>query len=200
MLRDQTSLLNRTDLFEAVRSYLLPFSVYYPGIESWFAKVRFETDSGKRRIWAVTIAGELAGLAITKSGEKAKLCHFSVAPAARASGVGLQMMKAAMRDLLHTGARAIHVTTSDEVAEQHGQFFDRCGFDLKTYIRDRYRRGSDELVWTARREDLETRLFGSCHFQIRNNDAWGITNSQIIESLLLTPNVHIMETTEIDKY
>lgn len=145
-------------LVEQVHAYLQPFSRYYPGIESWFGKVRAETVGGRRRVFALSIDGQLSGLAITKTGHKAKLCHFSLSPSARGLGLGRQLMTLAMRDLVAWGARAIYVTTSDEVAEPYGGFFSRCGFDLSAYIRDCYRRGSDELIFTATAESLGSHL------------------------------------------
>jgi GNAT superfamily N-acetyltransferase len=143
---------------EQVHAYLQPFSRYYPDIESWFRKVRAEAVGGRRRIFALRINGQLSGLAITKSGQKAKLCHFSLSPSARGLGLGRKLMTLAMRDLLTSGALAIHVTASDEVAEPYGGFFNRCGFDLSAYIRDCYRRGSDELIFAATPESLGSHL------------------------------------------
>lgn len=146
-------------LVEQVRAYLQPFSRYYPNIESWFGKVRAEAVEGRRHVFALRIDGQLSGLAITKGGLKAKLCHFSLSPSARGLGLGRKLMALAMRDLLASGALAIHVTVSDEVAEPYGGFFSRCGFDLSAYIRDCYRRGSDELIFTATPESLGSHLF-----------------------------------------
>lgn len=152
-------------LVEQISSYLQPFSRYYPGIESWFRKVRAEAVIGRRRVFALRIDGRLSGLAITKTGQKAKLCHFSLSPSARGLGLGRNLMTLAMKDLLTSGALAIHVTTSDEVAEPYGGFFSRCGFDLSAYIRDCYRRGSDELIFTATPESLGSHLLSHIHVE-----------------------------------
>ena len=157
-------------LMEQVRVYLRPFSLYYPDIDNWFRKVRLEAKSGRRRILALCLGGQLIGLAITRPNEKAKLCNFSLSPSSRGLGLGLAFMKLAMRDLLLSGTRAVHVTASDEVAESYGGFFKRCGFDLSAYIRNCYRRGSDELIYTATLESLNTYLFSNVVFEEEQHD------------------------------
>ena len=159
-------------LVEQVHAYLQPFSRYYPGIEGWFGKVRAEAVGGRRRVFALRIDGQLSGLAITKRGQKAKLCHFSLSPSARGLGLGRQLMALALRDLVAWGTRSIYVTTSDEVAEPYGGFFSRCGFDLSAYIRDCYRRGSDELIFTATAESLGSHLLSLQSGGVREERRW----------------------------
>lgn len=147
--------------FGRIQAYLRPFAIYYPGIELWFEKVWRESWTGRRRVWATTIGGELAGLAITKRGERAKLCHISVSAEMRGSGVGIELMRFAMEDLLMSGAQTVLVTASDEANGQYGEFFSRCGYELLTYLPNRYVRGTDEFVWVANRAALSGHLFPS---------------------------------------
>jgi hypothetical protein len=146
----------------AFSEYLTAFSTFYPSIDSWCSKVLHELPSGRRTVLALLSAtGTLEGLAITKNGPRAKLCHISITEHARGSGGGWALMQAAGAEMLRKGARHIHVTTGEEVADKYGYFFTRSGFTKNTYRSGRYRRGSAEWVWSANYYDLVGRLFGS---------------------------------------
>jgi ribosomal protein S18 acetylase RimI-like enzyme len=148
--------------WSAISDYLTSFSEYYPSIDLWCSKVLREVPSGRRSVLAlVSAAGTIDGLAITKNGARAKLCHFSIAEHARGDGRGWALMQAAGTEMLCKGARHFHVTTSEEVADEYGGFFTRSGFTKGRYRNGRYRRGFAEWVWSANYDDLVARLFSS---------------------------------------
>jgi hypothetical protein len=150
----------RASPWTTVHDYLRRFSSLYPGIGMWSAKTLREVPTGRRSILAFLAAdGTLDGLAITKNGLDAKLCHISISDRAREDGRGLSLMRAAALEMLNNGARRIHVTTSEEVAAEFGPFFERCGFSHVSARAGRYRRGADELEWESSRELLSARLF-----------------------------------------
>jgi hypothetical protein len=148
------------ELWAPLSRYLGGFSTFYPSILDWFGKVLREASTGRRSILGlVTEGGELDGLAITKNTLRAKLCHISIAEPARGDGRAWMLVQYAARDMLSRGARSVHVTTSEEVAERYGAFFSRCGFSKDTYQNGRYRPGAAEWEWTAAGEMLAARLF-----------------------------------------
>jgi len=90
---------------------------------------------------------EVQGLAITKNGSHAKLCHISVLPTARGRGLGGTLMWLAIADMTRRGATEIHVTTGEEVFGNHAKYFSGFGFSLVDWHLNRYRKGNSELVW-----------------------------------------------------
>jgi hypothetical protein len=145
--------------WHGVVDYLLGFSGLYPSIEAWSSKVRLGVRSGSRGVHAVIGGdGAIHGLAIVKNSAYAKLSHISVAPGVRDGGLGLQLIRVAVADMLRLGARQVHVTTGEEVTEQYGEFFIRCGFSRRSFRNNRYRRGAAEWEWTASPEILRRRL------------------------------------------
>lgn len=148
--------------------YLRRFSVYYPGIDGWYSKVLREPRL--RSIWALTVGGVVAGVAITKHQSHAKLCHVSLDESARAQGLGLVLMRRAIGELLDRGARRVHVTTGEEIGGQFGDFFARCGFSLTGFDKSRYRRGADELVWSGHRNTFERILLNDDRSNRRLSD------------------------------
>jgi hypothetical protein len=142
-----------------VSRYLLGFSALYPSIAEWCAKIRPEIASGRRSLLAfVSSGGDIGGLAITKNGEYSKLCHISISKHARAGRLGSSLMHAAATEMLSVGARRIHVTTSEEVAIDYGDFFERFGFRFHSCRKGRYRTNVDELEWVVSREMLSSRI------------------------------------------
>lgn len=164
----------RVGVVRQIQTYLWPFGVYYPGIDAWFERVWLEAQTDRRRVWVVTSGGEVSGLAITKTGAQAKLCHISLSPSLRKLGVGFVLVRTAVEDLLKKGAITVHLTASDDITEEHGAFFDRCGFQIAGWARNRYRLGSDEFVWTANRESLKSRLVIGPELERRQLFAYGV--------------------------
>lgn len=132
----------------ATRSYLGNFCRLYPGIIDWYEKVERDIGSGKRSVFAFLDGRGIGGLAITKNGENAKLCHISVAPGLRHVGHGQRLMGLAIAEMLRRGANSITVTTGEEVFRLHGDFFADAGFQLLDRQLHRYRTGVAELIWT----------------------------------------------------
>ncbi|MDJ0764581.1 MAG: GNAT family N-acetyltransferase [Myxococcota bacterium] len=89
----------------------------------------------------------MLGLAITKNGPRAKLCHISVSPSARNRGLGGTLMQHALRNMAINGATEIRVTTSEEVYRKHAFFFGAAGFRAVDWQVSRYRRDVSEVLW-----------------------------------------------------
>ena len=180
----------QADTDQEVQRYLRPYETYYPGIDDWFEKVWLESATDKRRIWVVISGGALSGLAITKTGKQAKLCHVSLSPSLRGIGVGRRLMGVAVGELLAGHVRTVHVTAGDEIAEEHGGFFERWGFQLVGWARNRYRPGSDELVWGATSETLASRLLSESSLErVRFPGSAGIlTYERAFTDLQLKPS------------
>lgn len=139
---------------DPVREYLQGFSHLYPGIGDWYARIRPEFGTGSRSLITLVDNGRIQGVAITRNGLRAKLCHISITETERAHGLGRLLLHAAAEELVAQGARRVHVTTGEEVAELHAQFFQRYGFSVVDEQRNRYRTGRSELVWIASAQKL----------------------------------------------
>ncbi len=140
--------MSRSDLMSSpVERYLTNFRRYYPGILEWYSGLEDEFTSGRRRMFVSWNGSDVHGLAITKNGYKAKLCHISVSPAARDQGVGRTLMGLALCDMVRRGAREIRVTTGEEVFRDHAPFFCTAGFKVIDWQVHRYRRDVSELLW-----------------------------------------------------
>ncbi len=127
--------------------YLTHFRHYYPEILDWYSRVEAGIASGHRSVFVLWNGSDVEGLAVTKNGYKAKLCHISVSPKVRKRGVGQSMMRLAVHDMADRGAREIRVTTDEQVFRDHGSFFLVGGFEVIDWQVNRYRRGTSELLW-----------------------------------------------------
>ncbi len=143
--------MSRSDLYNiAIIRYLEKFRGYYPGILEWYAGLNDGFASGRRRMFVSWNGSKVNGLAITKTGRRAKLCHISVCPSARDRGVGSSLVRLALRDLVLSGANEIRVTTGEEVFREHASFFRSFGFEAIDWHVNRYRRGVSELLWSMK--------------------------------------------------
>lgn len=131
----------------AIRGYLAEFTCYYPGILEWYSRVEQEILADKRSVFSVWQQGALAGLAITKNGPNAKLCHISVSPAARDQGIGRKLIRSALDHMVSNCASRIRVTTSETVFRKHSPFFYAAGFAPLDWQVNRYLRGKSEVIW-----------------------------------------------------
>lgn len=137
----------RASVQRRMAEYLSGHRKSYPGILEWFNRVIVETESDRRGVIIEWINNEIAGVAITKRGEYAKLCHISVLPAARGHGVGSHLLKRALRDMWQRGAREVIVTTGEDVYRDHKRFFRRIGFKPDNWVVGRYRKSMAEIIW-----------------------------------------------------
>lgn len=128
-------------------SYLSHFRSYYPGILEWYSSLQGDLLTGRRSVFLSRKGTEVQGLAITKNGPHAKLCHISVLPAVRGRGLGGSLMWLALKDMERRGATEIHVTTGEEVFGKHAEYFRGFGFSLVDWRLNRYRKGTSELIW-----------------------------------------------------
>jgi ribosomal protein S18 acetylase RimI-like enzyme len=128
--------------------YLDHFRCYYPGILEWYSSLQEDLLNGRRSVFLSRKGTEVQGLAITKNGSHAKLCHISVLPTARGRGLGRTLMSLALKDMERRGATEIHVTTGEEVFGEHADYFRGFGFSLYDWRLNRYRKGTSELIWT----------------------------------------------------
>ena len=140
--------MSRFDLISAhIAPYLANSRRYYPGIFEWYFGLEDGFVSGRRGMFVSWNGPDVHGLAITKNGQRAKLCHISVSPAARDRGIGSTLACLALSDMVHHGAQEIRVTTSEEVFRSHGPFFRAIGFNVIGWQVNRYRRNVSELLW-----------------------------------------------------
>ena len=137
-----------------IRRYLDNFRRYYPGILDWYSSLEEGISNGQRKIFISWNRSKIQGLAITKNGNKAKLCHISVSEEARDRGIGLSLMNLALCDMIRCGSQEIHVTTSEEVFRNHASFFHAVGFREIDWQVGRYRRGVSELLWNFENESI----------------------------------------------
>lgn len=148
-----------SDLWSPVIEHLAQFKTVYPSIAGWAEKVRAESSGTGRSVFVVIDDDDaIDGLAITRNGARSKLCHFSVSERAQNSGVGLSLMRVAAGEMIGSGARRIHVTTSETATTACGGFFGRFGFMPIANRIGRYRPGVSELEWIVSADDLAAAL------------------------------------------
>ncbi len=134
-------------LISPIAQYLANFQRFYPGIMDWYAGLGCDFTNGRRKMFMVWNGSKILGLAITKNGYRAKLCHISVSYAARGQGIGSFLVKSALREMINAGAKEIRVTTSEEVYYGHAAFFKNLGFKAVDWQVHRYRRNISEILW-----------------------------------------------------
>jgi hypothetical protein len=145
-----------------VTSYLTHFRRYYPGILEWYSGIKEGFSIGRRGMFISWSGHEIQGLAITKNGPRAKLCHISVSQTARERGVGWALMQLAVRGMIQSGAKEILVTTSEDVFRSHGSFFGAVGFEVFDWQPHRYRYGTSELIWRMDHNSSKCQLKWVC--------------------------------------
>jgi len=132
-----------------VVAFLLESAPLYPGIEEWCrGKVLPDLLEGRRLGLMMEEAGSLAGLTIAKPGRRAKLCSIRVRDRYRNEGWGKHLLRSMAERLLHHGAQEIYVTVSEALEEAHRMFFEGLGFAQCGRLRDKYLKGTDELVYS----------------------------------------------------
>ena len=142
--------------------YLGTFETLYPDIRQWFERIIREERSERRTIIAAWSGNQLSGLAVTKEARvESKLCHISVLPDFRESGLGHALLKSALTILTNQRCEGIRVTTGPEVRESFGGFFVQAGFSVRNDISDRYRSGIPEFTWHAKLNTLRKNLSAS---------------------------------------
>jgi GNAT superfamily N-acetyltransferase len=147
-------------------NYLNEFRFYYPDILEWYSRLQSDLLTGRRNLFAICRRSTIEGLAITKNGAKAKLCHISVVPSARNRGIGGSLIRLALANMKSRGAKEIHVTTDEKIFRQFGEFFRSAGFSIVDWQVNRYRSGSSELLWTMP-------VTASCKSSLSNEDSIG---------------------------
>lgn len=158
--------------------YLAYFRGYYPEILGWYARLAGDVASGRRTILVSWDGGEIQGLAIAKHGLHAKLCHISVSPSARDRGLGRVLMRSAIDEMRLRGARAIHVTTGEEVLREHGAFFAGSGFRTVDWQPGRYRRGASEVLWR-----MDVNLYMGGPLAARAKSLWSPTRPLVAATM-----------------
>jgi len=142
-------------LISPIAQYLANFQRFYPGIMDWYAGLGCDFTNGRRKMFMVWNGSKILGLAISKNGYRAKLCHISVSYAARGQGIGSFLVKSALHEMIKAGAREIRVTTGEEVYRGHAAFFKTMGFKAVNWQVHRYRRNISEILWSLEiRSDL----------------------------------------------
>jgi predicted transcriptional regulator len=123
----------------------------YPGITEWWKRrVIPGLESGERRCRMVSVDGAIAAVAIAKYGRKSsKLCTLRVGPRFQRNGIGQQLLRTTLRDLLQSDTRRIHFTISEEIFSNCGSFFTPYGFHLAHWKKGWYVRGMYEMAFSA---------------------------------------------------
>lgn len=136
--------------YTAVRAFLVESSNLYPGIEDWWEnKVAPGLQTGERVGWAIELRSKLTGLFLGRRGERAKICSLRLKPFCRGSGLGTELLKTGILDLLGRETQTVYVTISEAVLQQCMPFFEGLGFSLAAWAHERYVKGIDELVYSC---------------------------------------------------
>ncbi len=127
---------------------LAPLSAVYPGFERWFrGKVHVGIAGGRRRVFVVGPHWAPLAIAIAKR-ERAenKLCTLWVAPQARGSGVGSDLVEEVFDWL---GDRSPLLTVPSERFTEFGPLIRRYGFVETARMTSLYRPGVVEHVFNG---------------------------------------------------
>lgn len=140
--------MSHSDLISSpIGRYLTHFRMYYPGILEWCSRLKDGFATGQRKMFVSWSGSDISGLAITKNGCRAKLCHISVSPLARDIGIGSTIAYMALSDMVNHGAKEIKVTTGEDVYRYHAHFFRAFGFRTVDWKVHKYRHGVSEILW-----------------------------------------------------
>ena len=121
----------------------------YPGFCTWYwTKVVPGVGRGERNILISRLDARVAGVAITKRDcAEAKLCTLWVAPTARTTGVGRDLMQAAISWL---GNEAPLFTVPAERVDEFRPLLKRFKFEETDRLESAYRPGVIEHVFNGR--------------------------------------------------
>ena len=186
----------QTDRDPSIAQYLMRFRRYYPGILEWYSGLRDALLSGQRSMFVSKRGHEIQGLAITRNGCNAKLCHISVLPTERNRGLGNALIHQALSDMVRKGARSIVVTSGEEVFYAHKPFFLAAGFRVIDWQLHRYRRGVSEIIWRLEigtesecqhaeplHSKQEPSYCGFAEWQFVCSDCQGISDERVLASV-----------------
>tara|TARA_R110002051_G_scaffold103257_1_gene175029 strand:+ start:1289 stop:1840 length:552 start_codon:yes stop_codon:yes gene_type:complete len=137
------------EVVEAAWESLHHLEASYPGFCTWYwTKVIPGVGRGERKILISRLDTRVAGVAITKRDcAEAKLCTLWVAPTARATGVGRELMQAAIGWL---GNEAPLFTVPAERIDEFRPLLKRFKFEETDRLGSAYRPGVTEHVFNGR--------------------------------------------------
>lgn len=179
-------------LISPIAQYLANFQRFYPGIMDWYSGVKCDFALGRRKMFMVCNGSKILGLAITKNGYRAKLCHISVANAARDRRIGSILARLALRDMIKNGAGEIRVSTGEEVYREHASFFQSLGFREVDWQVNRYRRNVAEILWRLK-PGSDLFCFKSNNCRQSHNYLDNIKMSDTVHLSLLSGSGHLLD-------
>ena len=146
--------------YSKIRDFLLESYAVYPSIGEWWkTRVVPGLKSGERLCQAIITNGEIAALSIVKHSRKSsKLCTLRVRESYRSLGFGQRLLQLAFTRLLSKRCQNVHYTISDEVLGDCSDFFAPYGFHLDSWKKDRYVRGTEELIFSVKAQKLLDKL------------------------------------------
>jgi predicted transcriptional regulator len=141
----------KQEIYSKIRNFLLESQEIYPSIDSWWLRrVIPGIITGERFCQIATIDGDIVALSIIKRAKaSAKLCTLKVADNYRNSRLGQYLLRSSIKKILSDGSRSVHYSISEPIELQCGNFFTPYGFNLRFWKKGRYRKGVDELVFSA---------------------------------------------------
>jgi GNAT superfamily N-acetyltransferase len=124
--------------------FLLPLSIDYPGIESWFVgKVIPGLKTGERLLLPVERDGKMIALGIAKKeASERKICTVRVAPAYVGRGLGVRVFDGLMKWLDDDRP---HLTVNAAKLPAFERIFNYYGFNVTSEQEGRYRPHSVEV-------------------------------------------------------
>jgi ribosomal protein S18 acetylase RimI-like enzyme len=169
-----------------IKDFLLESSSIYSDIDRWWdTTVLPGIKTGQRTCNYLIQDDDIIALSIGKHSEKSsKLCSFKVLPEFRHQGIGELLLRRTLSELLKLNTKSIHFTVSDEIQEKVGKFFTNHGFHLRSWAKNRYSYGRDELVYVLdypHSSSLINRHFDSLRPQTSFSEC-GFNQSRIYEA------------------
>jgi len=154
------NLLAENEFYLKIKDFLLESSSHYLNIDKWWEKsVKPGLKSGERFCQIVMADDKLVGLSIGKrSNTSAKLCTLKVREKYRGYGFGEKLLKTTLSKLLESRCKKVHFTINEQIQEECGKFFSHFGFNLLSWQKNRYSHGMEELVFSAKVNQLRLRL------------------------------------------
>ncbi|MBK8256478.1 MAG: hypothetical protein IPK82_27895 [Polyangiaceae bacterium] len=144
----------KTDELQALRKLVLSNEEMYPAIREWFdQKVTHGLISGERSAFLGMSDGRPVASAIVKRGEKSKFCHLQVVNHLQEQHLG-ELFFVLMTLQIRQVACEVHFTLPEGLWEHRRGFFQSFGFDEARKSATQYRTVEQELVCSARFDEL----------------------------------------------
>jgi len=140
---------HQTDRWRDLLRLVLRHERMYPGIKEWVtSKVQPGLCNRRREAFLAYVACDPIGVVIAKPGRSAKLCHLSVDPSHRRSGLGELLFSVAALQASR-GSSTLKFTLPESLWETERQFFNSFAFSHAELAGTQYRLFERELVSKA---------------------------------------------------